>query len=102
MRFKLYYFIITWYLAKPHVPLVTVHGVVGPNVVHAGQEVEGVPVPLLWRLHSWPHHLHPSLRQPGLVGQHGVGEDGEGVYGRSLIVNQLNQFYYCNLINTLL
>ena len=68
-----YYFIITWYLAKPHVPLVTVHGVVGPNVVHAGQEVESVPVPLLQRLLSWPHWQHPSLLQPRLVDQDGVG-----------------------------
>ena len=50
-----------------------------PNVVQAGQEVESVPVPLLQRLLSWPHWQHPSLLQPRLVDQDGVGVDGEGV-----------------------
>ena len=39
------------------VPHAAVHGEVGTNVVHARQELEGVPVPLLWKLLSWPYCL---------------------------------------------
>ena len=54
------------------------------NIMEAREEVESVPGTLSGRLLAWGDLVHSGVRQGGLR-ECWVGEDGEGVDGRTVI-----------------
>ena len=71
------------------VALVGVYEELQPDIMKTREEVESVPGSFTWSLLT-RSDLEDSRILQGRFGDEGVGEDGDGVYGRSVIVTYIN------------